>query len=79
MSYYNIPKDLLEDVTTQTGACYDGELIDRYKEATLDLLDLVTTIKLNINDILKNPSKYKIDNTTKDLLNEILEYRNKSE
>lgn len=78
MSYYNIPKDLIEDVHTQTGGNYENtNLVDLYKEATMDLLDLVITIKLNINEILKNPGKYKTDETTKDLLNEIMEYKNK--
>lgn len=81
--HYYIPKDLLEDAEQQTGGNYYGDYLDNkdlkeiYENATLDLLDLVITLKININDILKNPNKYKIDKATKDLLNELMEYHNK--
>lgn len=80
MGYYYIPKDLIEDVEIQTGGSYDTtDLRETYKNTTMDLLELVITLKLNINDILKNPSKYKINDDTKTLLKEIVAFRNKKD
>ena len=78
MSYYNLPKDLLEDVGIQTGGNYEETtLTKQYQSALLDIYDLLITIKLNINEILKKPNKYKIDANTKKLLEEIFYYKNK--
>lgn len=79
----NIPKDLLEAIEERTGGNYyndyleNKELRDIYEEASIDLLDLVITLKRNIYEILKKPNKYKINEETKKLLEELLEYRNK--
>ena len=68
--YVNLPKDLLEDVELQTGADYSNEenLTKQYQEALIDLYELIITMKLNLNEILKNPSKYKVDAETKKLI-----------
>ena len=74
MKYYNIPKDLLEDIEIQTGKTYDIESNDLksvYQEALIDTYELLITLKLNINDILKNPKKYVIDENTRKLLTEL--------
>jgi len=77
--YVNLPKDLLEDVELQTGADYSNEenLTKQYQEALIDLYELIITMKLNLNEILKNPSKYKVDAETKKLLEEIINFKNK--
>lgn len=77
--YVNLPKDLLEDVELQTGADYSNEenLTKKYQEALIDLYELIITMKLNLNEILKNPSKYKVDAETKKLLEEIINFKNK--
>lgn len=77
--YVNLPKDLLEDVELQTGADYSNEenLTKQYQEALIDLYELIITMKLNLNEILKNPNKYKIDTETKKLLEEIINFKNK--
>ena len=77
--YVNLPKDLLEDVELQTGADYSKEenLTKQYQEALIDLYELIITMKLNLNEILKNPSKYKVDAETKKLLEEIINFKNK--
>ncbi len=77
--YVNLPKDLLEDVELQTGADYSNEenLTKQYQEALIDLYELIITMKLNLNEILKNPSKYKVDAETKKLIEEIINFKNK--
>ena len=77
--YINLPKDLLEDVELQTGANYSTEenLTKAYQEALIDLYELIITMKLNLNEILKNPNKYKADAETKKLLEEIINFKNK--
>lgn len=77
--YINLPKDLLEDVELQTGGSYSTEenLTKAYQEALIDLYELIITMKLNLNEILKNPNKYKADAETKKLLEEIINFKNK--
>ncbi len=79
MNYKNIPKDLLEDVSLQTGADYSKEdnLVKQYQDALIDLYELIITIKLNLNDILEDTSKYKISEETKKHLKEIINFKNK--
>ena len=79
MKYKNIPKDLLEDVSLQTGADYSKEdnLVKQYQDALIDLYELIITIKLNLNDILEDTSKYKISEETKKQLKEIINFKNK--
>lgn len=77
--YVNLPKDLLEEVELQTGADYSNEenLTKQYQEALIDLYELIITMKLNLNELLNNPSKYKIDAEARKLLEEIINFRNK--
>ena len=79
MNYKNIPKDLLEDVSLQTGVDYSKEdnLVKQYQDALIDLYELIITIKLNLNDILEDTSKYKISEETKKHLKEIINFKNK--
>ena len=79
MNYKNIPKDLLEDVSLQTGADYSKEdnLVKQYQDALIDLYELIITIKLNLNDILEDTSKYKISEETKKHLKEIINFKKK--
>jgi hypothetical protein len=79
MNYKNIPKDLLEDVSLQTGADYSKEdnLVKQYQDALIDLYELIITIKLNLNDILEDTSKYKISEETKKHLKERINFKNK--
>ena len=79
MNYKNIPKDLSEDVSLQTGADYSKEdnLVKQYQDALIDLYELIITIKLNLNDILEDTSKYKISEETKKHLKEIINFKNK--
>lgn len=79
--HFNLPKDLLEEVELQTGADYSKEkdLTKQYQEALIDLYELITIMKLNLNEIIKNPSKYKLDAETKKTLEEIISYRNRKE
>ena len=77
--YVNLPKDLLEEVELQTGADYNKEenITKQYEEALIDLYELIITMKLNLNELLNNPSKYKIDAEARKLLEEIINFRNK--
>lgn len=81
MSY---PKDLLEAIEETTGGNYYNnyandtkELTDIYREASEDLLNLVISIKREINEVLKDTNKYKINKDTELLLRDVMDYRNK--
>ena len=60
MKYYNIPKDLLEDIEIQTGKTYDIESNDLksvYQEALIDTYELLITLKLNTRKLLTELNK----------------------
>lgn len=77
---YYLPKDLLEDVEYATGGEYDyfdskNDVCDLYENALLDLHKLFMTYQMNLQDMLKDTDKYKMDKATREFIQELLDYK----
>lgn len=74
---YVSTEQLIEDIEFTTGKdynYYDRDITSVYLDALIDVYNMLITFKINLNDMLKETDKYKLDKKSREFIQELVNY-----